>query len=442
MRFPFQLSKKLKMKFNYPSAFRDLNCRENLHGHEISDPYRWLEDPDAPETAKFVTNQNKITRDFLSQSSIRQKFKDKLTDLMNYPKQGCPKRHGNYYYYFYNSGLLPQNVIYRQESLESEPEVFFDPNTLSEDGTISLSTYKFSESGKYFAYALSESGSDWVKIYVRSTEKGATQPIDEPLLWAKFTSIGWTHDDKGFFYNTFPAPNIDEDKAGTETASNKNCSIKYHQIGTPQSTDIMFYTDKENPEVTLGVTISDDGKYLLVSTYQNCDPANKLYICNLQEYIKDFKRSPEFIKLVDNFEFEYTYVANDDSVFWLQTTLNAPKSKIVKFDLKNFNGYTEVIAETENVISFVDVADKFKLIIARLQDVKHVVEVYSLYTGEFLFQLPLPVGSMIGGLSCKRNMNIIFYSFSSFTTPGIIYKYDFQSNTSSVFRETKVEGLC
>lgn len=366
-------------------------------------------------------------------------FKEKLTNLSNYPKFGCPFKRGNSFYYFHNSGLQPQSVLYKQDALDSPATVFFDPNTLSEDGTISLSTYSFSESGKYFAYALSQSGSDWVKIHVKSTELG-TSDLEEPLEWVKFSSIEWTHDDKGFFYKQYPRPKVGSDKAGTETDANKQSTVYYHLLGTPQSSDIKIFTDPV-PDNLPYCEVTDDGKYLILAIQPSCEPKNKLYIMNLDEYLANPKPFPEFAKIIDVFENSYDYITNDGPLFWFMTTLDAPKKRVVKYDLTApEKGFVEVIPETGDVISFISAVDNDKLVIARLQDVKHVTSVYSLYTGEKLYDLPLPQGSMIGSMTGKRKQGFMFYSFSSFISPGITYRFDFDTAKHTVFRETQVKG--
>jgi len=194
------MSSTLSKKLAYPVARKDETVEEDFHGTPIKDVYRWLEDPDSTETEEFVNAQNNISRPFLENGDEWKKLNSKLTKLWNYPKYGCPMRYGNYYYYFMNTGLQNQSVMYQQKSLgdESESKVFLDPNTLSEDGTIALTQKAFSEDGKYMAYGLSESGSDWIKILIRDAETG--KDLNEVLEKVKFSEISWTKDNKGFFY--------------------------------------------------------------------------------------------------------------------------------------------------------------------------------------------------------------------------------------------------
>lgn len=281
-------------KFIYPSAVRD-ETSDMLFGNKVTDPYRWLEDPDAPETVAFVKSQNEIVQSFLLKSDIRDKFKDKMTKLMDYEKHGCPMKRADWYYYFHNTGLQAQSVLFRKKELDGEGSVFFDPNTLSSDGTVSIGTFSFSEAGKYFAYALSKSGSDWVSIHICKTDSASRADIEPALEWAKFTSISWTHDDLGFTYNRYPTPKVSSDKAGTETDSNMDAAIYYHRLGTPQSQDILLFDVKENPSHMPRMEVSDDGKYLICCVSESCDPQNKVYFAEISSPLLN---KPEFNVLV------------------------------------------------------------------------------------------------------------------------------------------------
>ena len=268
-------------------ARRDSSVVELMHGiSKISDPYRWLEIPAAQETIEFVTLQNEKFSRFLSSSSIKDSIHSKITKYYNYEKFGCPMKRGEYYYQFYNSGLLPQSILQRKLRLTDKAQVFFDPNSLSKDGTVSLSTYSFSKSGKFFAYGLSTSGSDWVEISVKAATSGSASPRVSgevaPLKWAKFTSIAWTHDEKGFFYNRYPAPGTQD--AGTETDSNQYAQIFYHYIGSNQDKDSVCFSIPENPKHMPGVVVSDDGSYVIFTVSESCDPANKVYIASLDKF--------------------------------------------------------------------------------------------------------------------------------------------------------------
>ncbi|KAJ3012419.1 hypothetical protein HKX48_006288 [Thoreauomyces humboldtii] len=424
----------------YPTVRRDATV-DTLHGQKVEDPYRWLEDPDSEETKAFVDAQNKVFYDFIAKNPDREAFKESLTELWNYPKFGCPFKRGDFYYEFRNSGLQAQSVLYQMKDLNGEAVVFLDPNVLSEDGTISLNTYAFSKSGKYFAYGLSASGSDWVSIHVRDATAGSKDLEDKPLEWAKFTGLQWTHDDKGFFYNRYPSPSSSTADKGTETDSNTDSELFYHKIGTPQVQDVAVFKP-EDPKFMVGFEVSDDGKYLVVDVLRGCDPERKFFVADIES--QAISGALQFIKVVDDFEAEWGYVTNEGTVFYLQTTQNAPKRRIVKYDLNDAKKeFVEVVPQSEDVLTSYHVVDNDKLILVYLHDVKHVARLHALTTGAALEpkELPLPLGAIIGSVSGRKEDREIFYSFSSFITPGSIYRFDLGTMKHSTYRQTEVKGL-
>ncbi|GMP81787.1 hypothetical protein CsSME_00036381 [Camellia sinensis var. sinensis] len=245
----------------YPLARRDESVVDDYHGVRISDPYRWLEDPDAEEVKDFVEKQVKLTESVLEKCDTREKLREKITKLFDHPRYRAPFRRGNKLFYFHNSGLQPQNVLFMQDSLDGEPEVLLDPNGLSKDGTVAMSICAVSEDAKYLAYGLSSSGSDWVTIKVMQVENKTIEP--DIVSWVKFSSLSWTHDSKGFFYSRYPAPKESENlDAGTETNANLNHEVYYHFLGTNQSEDILCWRDPDNPKHTFDTCVTDDGKII------------------------------------------------------------------------------------------------------------------------------------------------------------------------------------
>ncbi|XP_055295103.1 prolyl endopeptidase-like [Sitodiplosis mosellana] len=402
----------------YPNARRDESVVDDLHGTKVADPYRWLEDPYSEETKQYVDDENKISQSFLENNDNWKKINEKLTNIWNYPKFGVPQRKGKYYFSFKNSGLQNQNVLYKQSSLDEEPSVFLDPNTLSDDGTISLQGKAFSKDGSILAYTLSESGSDWVKIKFRNVESGEDYP--DLLQRAKFTSLAWTHDNKGLFYNRY-----DQNGDGSETDSNKNQKLYYHRVGEPQEKDVLVVEFLDNPSWLISATVSSCGKYLIVIS----ELGNQLlYYADLQKNGPINGKIP-LTPIVTKFEADYHYITNTGSKALFRTNKNAPNYRLVVIDFDNFaeKSWTTLIEENSNdVLTWAQCVDKDKIVIHYLHDVKSVLQVHSLKSGALIRKLPLEIGQIVA-FNGDKKYSEIFYQLESFLTPGTIYRYDFSN---------------
>ncbi|KAL2613528.1 hypothetical protein R1flu_025220 [Riccia fluitans] len=431
---------------HYPHARRDESVLDIYHGTPVRDPYRWLEDPESEETKEFVEKQVKLTASVLEKCRTKEKLKERITTLYDYPKFDCPRKRGDKYFYTHNTGLQPQSVLYVQDNLDAEAEVLLDPNTLSEDGTVSLSASSLSEDGTYFACGISASGSDWVNIkYMRVADKTFAS---DTLDWVKFSSIEWTHDNKGFFYSRYPAPKEGVD-AGTETEINLYHQLYYHFLGTDQSQDVLCWRDNENAKWLFGAEVTDDGKYLLLTIEEGCDPVNRLYYCDLSSLaagLEGFRGTESllpFVKLVDNFDAQYSYVANDGGVFTFITNKDAPRYKVTRVNLENPTVWNDVIPEAQSdVLSSATCVNEQQLIVCYLSDVKHVLQMRDLLTGDLLYQLPLEIGS-VTKVSGRRQDKEIFFGFTSFLNPGTVYRCNLAAvePVPEVFRETVVKGF-
>lgn len=457
----------------YPAARRsdhvDVYKSEAKGEVRVADPYQWLEE-NTDETEKWTTAQEAFTREFLDKNPERQALEDEIRKNTDYVKYGAPslKDDGRWYWY-YNSGLQAQSVLYRSKdenlpdySSENGPvgEIFFDPNLLAKDGTAALATTAFSRSGKYFAYGISRSGSDFFTVYVRPTDaplaavNGASVSHDDGRLsdeirFVKFSGITWTHDDKGFFYQRFAERqshgSSEEDKAGTETESDKNATVYYHRIGTPQSEDVLVLKDPSNPEWLWGVEITEvDGRYLLVSVSKDTSRKNLLWIADLQKEVI----GPDIVwnKLVDEFEARYDYIANDGSKFYLYTNKDAPQQKLVSVDLAvpaEKRTFVDVIPEDKDA-HLEDVRainnDYFGVVYKR--NVKDEIYVYNT-KGERITRL---ASDFVGAatLSGRRSQSWFFATLVGFTTPGIVGRYNFKESEQtrwSIYHKTAVGGL-
>ncbi|XP_039256020.2 prolyl endopeptidase-like [Styela clava] len=427
--------------FNYPKPRKD-TVVDDYHGAKVPDPYTWMEDPDSKETKEYVEAQNKISIPYLRNCSARNKFHARMTELYNYPKYSCPFKKGNKYFFFMNTGLQNQSILYCQETLMSEPKVFLDPNKLSEDGTLALRGRSFSDDGSYFAYGLSQSGSDWTTMKFKRVEGSLDLP--DTLERVKFSCMSWTHDNRGIFYNSYPQQPGKAD--GTETTANVHQKLYYHVLGTPQSDDILCAEFPDQPKWMSGAELSDDGRYVLLSVSEGCDPVNRLWYIDLESIGGKITEGPlPWIKLVDNFDAEYQYITNEGSIFTFKTNLNAPRYKLINIDFLNpdMDNWKNLIDEHDkDVLEFANCVHQDKLVIEYLSDVKSVMQLRKLQDGSLIKTFPLDVGSL-EGISGRKNQHELFYKFASFLSPGIIYHCDLESENmeSTVFREIKVSGF-
>ncbi|XP_064652696.1 prolyl endopeptidase-like [Lineus longissimus] len=428
------------MPFNYPEARRDDSVSDDYKGKQVPDPYRWLEDPDADETKSFVDAQNAITVPFVSSFSAKEKLKNRITEMWDYPKYSAPFKRGKRYFYHYNTGLQNQSVMYVQDSLSSEPRVFLDPNELSDDGTTALRSSAFSEDGNVFAYCLSEKGSDWVTVKFRDVATG--EDLADVLKNVKFSCLDWTHDHKGVFYNSYP---VDGKADGSETTSNYHQKLYYHRLGEDQTADTLCAEFPDNPQWMGGVEISDCGSFAVLSISEGCKPANRLYICDLNKLENGISGLLPFVKIVDDFEAEYEYITNEGSVLTFKTNLNAPRYKLINIDLENheMSNWKTLIPEHEkDVLDWSACVNQNKLVMCYMHDVKSSLYLHDLKSGERLMEFPLDVGSVVG-YSGRKKDDEIFYKFMSFLTPGRIYRCDLSKGKlePEVFRDIEVKGF-
>ncbi|XP_067274257.1 prolyl endopeptidase [Pseudorasbora parva] len=429
------------MAFKYPNVYREESVVDDYHGCKVPDPYSWLEDPDSEKTQAFVNAQNQLTLPFLEQCEVRDLFKDRMTELYDYPKYSCPFKRGDRYFHFYNTGLQNQSVLYMQENLEAEPSVFLDPNTFSEDGTVALRGYAFSEDGEYLAYGTSASGSDWVEM--RFLRVDGAVLLEDQLDRVKFTCMSWTHDGKGLFYNSYPEQEGKSD--GTETSTNLHQKLYYHVLGTPQSQDVLCAEFPDQPKWMSGAEVSDDGRYVLLSIREGCDPVNRLWYCDLNDTPQGITGLLPWVKLIDNFDAEYEYVTNEGTVFTFKTNLDAPQYRLINIDFAqpSVSQWKELIPQHDkDVIVFATCTYSSFLFVCFLHDVKNVLKMFHLSSGEEIRTFPLDVGSIVGFTGRKKDSEI-FYSFTSFLSPAIIYHCDLTKEPLQphIFREVTVKGF-
>jgi prolyl oligopeptidase len=403
-------------KINYPESVKT-DVTDTYFGTTVADPYRWLEDDNSEETGLWVEAQNKVTHAYLSQIPFRKQIHDRLTQLWNFPRYGVPFHEGNNYFFFKNNGIQNQSVLYIQPTLKDEPKVFLDPNKLSPDGTVALGTFSVSKDGKYFAYAISGSGSDWNEVYVKETATG--KQLDDKLEWVKFSGLSWQGD--GFYYSRYDQPT-----GGAEYSSkNEFHKVYYHKLGEPQSADKLIYSNNEYPLRNYGVQTTEDQMYLILRESETTS-GNALYIKDLN------KPNDEFRKIADGFRFEYSVVHNTGNTFYIHTNDNAPRYRLiaVSLDKPNKKDWKVIIGEKDEVLQDVHVAGG-TFVAQYMKDATSKVNIVDL-NGKLLHEMQLPGIGTLTGFSSKVKEDTAFYAFTSFTFPSTVYAYDVKNNISNV----------
>jgi prolyl oligopeptidase len=410
----------------YPVAKR-VDQVDLYHGVKVADPFRWLESSDSSETRQWIERENAVTYQFLDHIPARPKIRQRLTELWNYERYGVPFKKGGRYFYTKNDGLQNQSVLYTLKTLGKEPHLLLDPNTLSQDGTVALSTYALSDDGKWMAYALATADSDWTEFKVRNVDTG--QDLEDHLKWIKFSGAAWTHDHQGFFYSRFDEPK----DANALTAVNYFQKLFYHKLGTPQAADQLVYERPDQKEWEFSSVVSEDGRYLVIHVHQGTDVRNRVYYKDLQ--------SPQakVVPLLDNFDAEYDFVGNQGSIFWFKTNLDAPRRKIIDVDLAQpaRSHWRTVVPQAEETLEDADLLNH-SFVVRYLQHARHVVRIFTL-EGKSLREVQLPGIGAVAGFSGRENDRETFYSFASFTMPATIYRYDLESDKTSIFHQPQVK---
>lgn len=400
---------------------------ETLHGVEVPDPYRWLEDLNSDQTADWVKAQSSLTDAYLEAIPGRKALEAHLTKLWNVERFGVPFFEGGRYFFSKNDGLQNQSVLYSTKSLDTAPAILLDPNTLSSDGTVALSSYEVSPDGRYLAYSTSASGSDWVEWRIREISSGKDLP--DHLKWSKFSGASWAKNSKGFYYGRFPAPKDGEEMM----AQNIHKKIFFHEIGKPQNEDRLVYERPEHPKQGLYAWVTEDGKYLLIQVSQGTDTKNGLFYKDLSQ------PDSKVIELLPDFDASYDFITNLGSKFIIRTDLDAPKQKVISIDL-NTPGrkqWKTIIPESRETLR--SVSHVGGLFIANyLKDARTEIRRFKT-DGTSLPPVKLPGLGTASGFGGKPDQNETFYYFTSFTSPGAVYRYDIASNTSTLFKAPKTQ---
>lgn len=413
-------------KMEYPTAPSD-ETTDNYFGTSVADPYRPLENDTSAETLAWVEAERKVTDEYLSSIPFREEIRNRMNELANYKKSGTPsKENDGRYYYYENSGLQNQSVLYRMDSLNGEPQVFLDPNKLSDDGTVALTGTFMSDDGKYTAYTISRNGSDWTEIYVMDTETGELLP--DHIEWAKFTGANWQGD--GFYYSAYPRP-----EAGKEFSNaNENHTIYYHKMGTSQADDKVVYADNEHPLYFFSPQVEDNGRYLFVIGSGQGLGNSVMF--------KDLKNpKADWVVVEPSQDYEIGVLKVKDGKAYILTNLNAPKYRVVVADLAKptSDNWTDLIPEGEDVISGVYSVGPDKFIVSRYHDAAINSELYAA-DGTKIRDIEFPTLGT-AGFSTNPKDEETFYSFTSYLYPGSSFIYDIETGESTMLKSNEIEGF-
>jgi len=398
---------------------------DDYFGAQVADPYRWLEDDQAPAVKAWVEEQNKVTFSYLERIPFREKIRQRVTDIYNYPRYSAPQKAGDHYFFSKNDGLQNQSVIYVQKGLEGEPEVFLDPNLMSPDGTVRVNLIGFSRNFKYAAYSRSEAGSDWQEIRVMDVASKVELP--DRLKWVKFTGASWTGEE-GFYYSGFDAPAPGEELKGLSRFQ----KIYFHKLGRPQEEDVLIYEDREHPLRYKNVWITEDEKYLILSLSEGTH-GNELHYLDLG------KKSRVFKPLVRGFEFDTNVIDNVGDSFLLLTNFQALNKRVVLADPRKPDpeDWQTLVPEKPEVLLSAQ-ATGGQLFCTYLKDAAS--RAYQLdLKGRPVREIALPTLGTARGFGGRRDDAFTFYTFTSYTHPPAIYQYDIASGSSRLFRETEVK---
>jgi prolyl oligopeptidase len=412
-----------RARLSYP-ATKKVEQSDDYFGTKVADPYRWLEDDNAADVKEWVQAENAVTFGYLAKIPFRDKIKQRLTEIFNYPRYSSPFRAGEYYFFYKNDGLQNQSVCYIQKGLDGTPEVFFDPNALSPDGTVRLGIVSVSKDDRYVALSRGEAGSDWSEI--RVMEIGTKKELPDRVQWVKFSGAAWQGD--GFYYSGYDKPAPGEELK----AKNEYQKVFYHKLGDTQAKDTLVYEDREHPLRYLGAETTEDEKLLFLSVSEGTS-GNELYVRDLA------RKGAPFELLVKGFEFDSAPIDAVGDKVLVYTNLDAPNFRVVLVDPKKpaKDNWQTVIPEKPEVLSGANAAAG-SLFCNYLKDANTKVYQHDL-AGTLIREIALPALGTAGGFGGKRDEKTLFYTFTSFTYPSTIYKYDPATGASEVFRRSEVK---
>jgi len=410
-----------------PPATRTGPETDDYHGTRVADPFRWLEDVDSPETLAWVAAQNLVTFDYLRSLPAREAIRQRLTELYDYERFSVPYYRGGRYFYARNSGLQNQAVLFVQEAGTGTSRELLDPNRLSADGTVALALAEPSPDGTLLLYAIATSGSDWQDFKVRRVDDG--DDLGDHLRWIKFSGGAWTRDGKGFFYSRYPAPEAGQAMVG----QNRDMSVYYHRIGTTQADDVLVYQRPDQPDWGFGVQVTHDGRYLVINVWVGTDTRQRIHYLDLGD--------PEHptvtgtvVRLLDEADAAYGFIGNQGPLFQFRTDRDAPRGRVITIDTTATGAAAtrETIPEQPHALESVVLVGG-RLVANYLADAKSSVRVFET-DGRPVHEIALPGIGTAAGMSGDPDRAELFYAFTSFLSPGTVYRHDVGSGVSEVFR--------
>jgi len=407
----------------YPKTEKN-NIIDHYFGVPIADPYRWLEDDNAIETKNWVDAQNIVTQNYLAEIPFREKIKSRLTEIWNYPKQSAPFKVGSNYFYTKNDGLQNQSIWYIKQGLDGEEELFLDPNTITESGTAAISLLGFSNDKRYVAYAIAQAGSDWSNIYIM--EIATKTQLNDELKWTKFSGAAWKGD--GFYYSKF-----DEPKNGTDfSGANTHQKIYFHKLGELQSEDELIFEDNTNPNLYFGAEVTEDERFLLITASAGTS-GNAVYYQDLHDQESELKI------LMNGYDHNHSVIDHRDGKLLVATDLNAENQKLVCVDPKDPSpeNWETLIPESSLALEHLATAGGY-LWASYLKDASTYIGQFDLY-GKKIRTVRLPEIGTATGFSGYKDDTDFFYTFSNFTTPGTIYRYDILTGDSVLYRKSEIK---
>lgn len=409
-------------KITYPETERT-NVNDTLWGEVVADPYRWLENDTSAATAQWVEAQNAVTNSYLADIPFREALRNRLNEVSQYATESMPWKKNGKYYFYRNDGVQNQSVLYEKESLDAEARMILDPNALSEDGTVALSSVEISPDGKYLAYAISRSGSDWNEVFVM--DLNTLELLPDHVEWIKFSPITWYND--GFYYSAFK-PEIGKELSAT----NKNHTIYYHKLGTSTEQDRRIYCNEENEFRYVSGEISDDKKYLVISESAGTS--------GVGIYLQSLTGNDHSIRcILPGYDYDYVMVGMHNGCLLFYTNDNAPNYRLIAVNPQSpqRSAWKEIIPEQDNVLSGVTLANG-RILASYAIDVMSHLYCYSM-DGEQLYEVQLSGNGTLQGISGSPKEKEVFYTYTSFTYPQTVYTFDTESRESELYYTPQVD---